>query len=865
MLWPSLSAWHFALAGVVCATIPFVIHLLNRRRFRVVEWAAMDFLRQALERNRRILHLRDLLLLVLRTAAVLLFGMALARPYLAGSSETFDGSQPLHAVLVIDNSLSMGYQVDNERLLDRGLERARSFVEKLPRGSRVSVIPVCGSPLVSTGDPFDTKESALDAIRRIEVVDRSASIQRALNEAKRACETLPDMAKRVVLIGDQQRTTWRDFPNSVNWEGLPPIQVVDLSPPEWENSWISDLRLQDGLADTETAATFIVEIEHRGGESRKDVQVTLRVDNAVIGSKTVSLEPSEGARQVTFEHQFSRAHPEPGRAEFVSVSASLSPDRLPIDDERFMVVPVVAALPVVFVDQYAPQDEDPLRQRLGETRHLRKLLAPVTSRSVAERQLVAIRHVRIGDLNRELLADARLVVIAGIDRPGTAVPLLREYVEQGGQLVIAAGAAFDPAAWTSDAWLDGEGILPAPLRSQLLGALPEEAGERIQPFFIAYDSMSANDYFQLPDTSADELRDLYEQAFFFQAVDVDDTEAITQAVRESEARRLMAQVNGVAEALARQGDSSRKQPGLTGTPVVEEFSQFIPHWVLWSEPVDPVALASLAEEQAANRERVESMVAQWMPRTLARFTRLGTPYLVERQIRQGKVLFVASGLLSSWNTLPKTDTMFLFDRILRSMIQSTLPRHNFPTQERIQFPLSSEDRALAIDLRRPGRASQPEYHDVGFIGTQQRGLTITNPLDRGLYQLAALRPASESSDPALEPESSRNAGTSDTGGSNTSSSNTPTMQTAWELSLAVNGPADESDLARLSSQRAEELGSSGRIRWLNAEEEISLAGAQIRGQNLWWYLVLLVLLCLLGELATLAWTQWRHRGLASEG
>ena len=281
MLWPSLSAWHFALAGVLCATIPFVIHLLNRRRYRVVEWAAMDFLRQALERNRRILHLRDLLLLLLRTAAVLLFGMALARPYLAGSSETFDGSQPLHAVLVIDNSLSMGYQLNNERLLDRAVVRAKEFVEKLPRGSRVSVIPVCGSAMVSTGDPFDSKESAIDAIGRIEVVDRSASIQRALNEAKRACEALPDMAKRVVLLGDQQRTTWRDLPNTSTWEGLPPIQVVDLSPPEWENTWIADLRLQDGLADTETAATFIVEIEHRGREARKSGRAIKHYQKAI--------------------------------------------------------------------------------------------------------------------------------------------------------------------------------------------------------------------------------------------------------------------------------------------------------------------------------------------------------------------------------------------------------------------------------------------------------------------------------------------------------------------------------------------------------------------------------------------------------
>ena len=41
----------------------------------------MDFLREALQRNRRILQLRDLLLLLLRCAAIILFGLALARPF----------------------------------------------------------------------------------------------------------------------------------------------------------------------------------------------------------------------------------------------------------------------------------------------------------------------------------------------------------------------------------------------------------------------------------------------------------------------------------------------------------------------------------------------------------------------------------------------------------------------------------------------------------------------------------------------------------------------------------------------------------------------------------------------------------------
>ena len=68
------------LAGLTAVSIPIIIHLLNQRRYRVVKWAAMDFLRQALQQNRGILQLRDILLLTLRTAAILLFGFALARP-----------------------------------------------------------------------------------------------------------------------------------------------------------------------------------------------------------------------------------------------------------------------------------------------------------------------------------------------------------------------------------------------------------------------------------------------------------------------------------------------------------------------------------------------------------------------------------------------------------------------------------------------------------------------------------------------------------------------------------------------------------------------------------------------------------------
>src|SRR6478736_5802807 len=73
MLWGQLtgfSSWlanpWLLVAGSAAVALPVLIHLLNRRRFQVVEWAAMDFLLEADRTNRRRIRLQHVLLLILR-------------------------------------------------------------------------------------------------------------------------------------------------------------------------------------------------------------------------------------------------------------------------------------------------------------------------------------------------------------------------------------------------------------------------------------------------------------------------------------------------------------------------------------------------------------------------------------------------------------------------------------------------------------------------------------------------------------------------------------------------------------------------------------------------------------------------------
>ena len=84
--------------GALLGVIPIIIHLLNRRRFRRVEWAPMRYLKLTIQRNRRRIEIEQILLLLLRIClhgpAFLLPGPAGAQPHGAGAMARAAAADP---------------------------------------------------------------------------------------------------------------------------------------------------------------------------------------------------------------------------------------------------------------------------------------------------------------------------------------------------------------------------------------------------------------------------------------------------------------------------------------------------------------------------------------------------------------------------------------------------------------------------------------------------------------------------------------------------------------------------------------------------------------------------------------------------
>src|SRR2546430_7412045 len=96
----------YLFVGLALISVPIIIHLINRMRFRRVRWAAMEFLLKSQKRNRKRLIIEQLILLALRCFLVVLAGLLLAR-FLGFSSLGFFRPQNTTHIVVLDDTLSM--------------------------------------------------------------------------------------------------------------------------------------------------------------------------------------------------------------------------------------------------------------------------------------------------------------------------------------------------------------------------------------------------------------------------------------------------------------------------------------------------------------------------------------------------------------------------------------------------------------------------------------------------------------------------------------------------------------------------------------------------------------------------------------
>lgn len=498
-IWPTLF-W----IGLSAAAIPLAIHLLSRRRYRIIRWPSMTFLLRAHQRNRRRTRLEELLLLLLRCAAMALVGLLLARPFFEPRQLWGDAGAAVATenVFVLDDSMSMGYRVESGAVFDRAREALVRHVGRMAAQNPRDTLTVLAAsrpdqPLLERvplgeatfSEGWARLQSLTPTMRRL----NSAALFDALREGLKAH---PDALSAVIhVISDFQWTDWMAAPSgerpgdeesrvgndaaaaleapapaAASSPGTPSADGEPLLAP-WASSLLKERNVDfvliqarpergDNLAVTRVEAeggAALVGAEapvslnlFRSGSAQglpevEDAQITIRDGVDVLAAWTAQLPATGPIPRQSVDIPLESAGTIP-------LIAEIGGDRLPADDRAYSVLTVREAVRVLIINGEPSSDsyED-------EVHLLRAALAPAGPISSGN----AVTVVPADALATVRWADFDLVFLCNVARLGLREGEgLEQFIRRGGGVVVTLGDQVDAAHYNDRFYRDGAGWLP---------------------------------------------------------------------------------------------------------------------------------------------------------------------------------------------------------------------------------------------------------------------------------------------------------------------------------------------------------------------------------------------------------------------
>lgn len=480
---------HPGVAGLAMATglIPVLVHLINRRRYVRVRWAAMSFLVAANRRTARRVWLEELLLLLTRVTLIVLFGLAVARPFLPSSSALAFRSSGVHRVILLDNSLSMDAGMPDEASRFELAKRcAQGLLGSFAASDGVSIVTLARPAEAVIAEAAYDRRFARERLFSIHPTQRSTDTVGALDIALDLLREsrFPEANRAVYLISDLPNHIWSgdaDRPTAAmralarvadalvdSGADLTVVVVADDATP---NTGITSLAVESPLVGVDMPVQVTTQVTNFGTSTVRGAELQVRRDGQIIRrEKLRPLEP--GGTSVTL---ITLEFAAPGTHVIETRLSGLTRDALAHDDARFLSIEVRETAPVLLVD-----GRPGATKLAGQAGFLATALAPRVAPTDA--MLLSPAVITYSELAGEALSSFDVVVLCNVRRLSEAAwRRLEGFVDRGGGLFVFAGDLVSVDHYNRLGYRAGEGLLPGRLARSTVDPSERAQGLTIAP------------------------------------------------------------------------------------------------------------------------------------------------------------------------------------------------------------------------------------------------------------------------------------------------------------------------------------------------------------------------------------------------
>jgi hypothetical protein len=408
------------LFGLLAASIPVLIHLLNLRKLKRIEFSTLAFLKELQKNKIRKIKLKQWLLLVLRVLIILFLVTAFARPTLKGVAiGGTTSAAKTTAVFILDNTPSMSVVDVKGSYLNQAKAVMKQLLNQMQEGDDAALILVSdqNSDEVKTLSDFAALQKQVDAVK---ISDASGLLNTAVVKASKVISTSKNFNKEIYILSDFQSGRLSEDGSLSDLSQLLNDKVrlyaFNFESKQAFNIGVDNFKLNSQIFEKDKPVSFNATVTDYSTRPADNLVVSLYINGERSAQQSISLNSGD-SKSLSLEAVVKQSG-------FVDAYTEVEDDDILQDNRRYSDLFIPKEIPVIIFT------DDPADSRLV---NIALTAAGIeTALTITQRSLNQVAALDLTKYN--------VVVIIGSESLSSGMDRLNTYLNNGGSILLMPGS-----------------------------------------------------------------------------------------------------------------------------------------------------------------------------------------------------------------------------------------------------------------------------------------------------------------------------------------------------------------------------------------------------------------------------------------
>jgi Ca2+/Na+ antiporter len=343
------------LIGLAAIAIPILIHLLNLRKIRKIEFSTLMFLKEIQKSKMRRIKLKQILLLLLRILAIVFLVLSFSRPVYEGYAGNSDAAAKSTTLIFIDDSFSMNARDNDGLYLSQAKESVKKVLDAHKESDEIYLIPTSKIPFKGEKFLFDNFKELTDSLNKVKINYKPSSVSEILNYSNKIFGETKNSRKEIYLISDFQKNNFgsgtvlpEDFKNikdnSVN------TYLIKIGKRVVNNLSLDSFTVVSKLLEKDREIKIKIFLDNHSEFNVRNKTINLYIENELKGEKAVDVSSFE-KKEVEFDFKQDKTGSINGVLELVQ--SEFGDDEIIQDNKYYFTLFIPDKFNIAFIEDYS--------------------------------------------------------------------------------------------------------------------------------------------------------------------------------------------------------------------------------------------------------------------------------------------------------------------------------------------------------------------------------------------------------------------------------------------------------------------------------------------------------------------------------